>query len=166
MSEYISRVAKKYNLPLEQLKLSYNALKKDMPPKEYVDTLIYPLCHMLELAHLKADKLVQKEDTLINKVVQFIKKNYTQNLTSTILCKEFNCSRSYLSKLFNTTMHITIPEYITKLRIESAKSLLQHTNLDVSEIALSVGFNESYYFTMQFKKLVGKTPSTFRKQYK
>jgi AraC-like DNA-binding protein len=165
-NEYLLSVSKKYNLPYEQLQIAYGTLKKDMPPKEYVDTLIYPLCHMLELAHLKADTFIKKQDTLINRVVQFIKKNYTQNLTSSLLCKEFSCSRSYLSKLFNTTMSATIPEYITNLRIDSAKSLLQHTNLEVSEIALSVGFNESYYFAMQFKKLVGKTPSAYRKQCK
>ena len=57
--EYISSVSKKYDLDYRLLQESYATLKKDMPEKERVDTLLYPLCHMLELAHIKAQNLRQ-----------------------------------------------------------------------------------------------------------
>ena len=134
-----------------------------MPNKAYVDTLIYPLCHMLELAHLKGTKNAQQEDALIEKIIQYIKKNYSQHITSESICKKFNCSRAHFSKLFNAQAKIPFREYITRLRIEAAKSLLGFSNLDVSEIALSVGFNEPNYFTSVFKKHVGVSPSAYKK---
>lgn len=163
--EYLAAVAKKYDLNHTLLQETYRLLQKEMPPKAYVDTLVYPLCNMLELAHIKSKERIQKEDTLIRKIIYYIKKNYTNNITSELLCQEFDCSRSRLSKIFNTEMKTTLPEYIAKLRIETAKILLQSTKLDISAIALSVGFNEAYYFTMVFKKYTGCTPSQYKKDF-
>lgn len=164
--EYLLSVAKKYDLTYPLLQTTYTSLKKEMPDKAYVDTLIYPLCNMLELAHIKAEQHIQKDnDTFIRQIIYYIKKNYTKNITSELLCQEFHCSRSHLSKIFNTEMKTTLPEYITKLRIESAKNLLEYSKLDICDIALSVGFNQSYYFTAIFKKHTGVLPSIYRKQH-
>lgn len=163
--EYQARAAKKYGLNLAVLKENYKLLKTQMPNKAYVDTLIYPLCDMLELAHIRAEALGQNEgDTFIKQVVRYIKKNYTKNITSESLCQEFNCSRSHLSKVFNAEMKTTLPEYITELRIELAKNLLKNSKLDICEVALSAGFNQPYYFTAIFKKRTGVAPSVYRKQ--
>lgn len=164
--QYLSRVAKNYILEYKQLQSTYRALDIKNPDKNYVDTLIYPLCHMLELAHIKAESKFQQEDSFIRKIVQYIKKNYTQDISSETLCEEFHCSRAYLSKLFNRELKTTLREYITNLRIETAKNLLQYTKLNISEIASSVGFNEAYYFSLIFKKHVGIPPSVYKKRYR
>lgn len=158
------RAAKKYGLDLAALQENYKLLKKQVPNKAYVDTLIYPLCESLELAHIRADEREQSDsDSFVKQVVYYIKKHYTENITSELLCKEFNCSRSHLSKVFNAEMQTTLPEYITKLRIELAKNLLKNSKLDICEVALSVGFNQPYYFTAIFKKCTGIAPSLYRK---
>ena len=165
-NEYLLAVSQKYGLPIEQLQTAYKTLKKEIPEKEYIDTLVYPLVAMLEWAHIKALATPQKEETQIRKIVLFIKKNYTQEITSETLCKEFGCSRSHLSKLFNEEMKTTLRDYITGLRVEAAKNLLLYGKLEISEIALSVGFNEAYYFTRIFKKYTGVTPLRYRKEGK
>jgi len=164
--EYIRAVSEKFPLSKERLASVYQSLKKEMPPKEYVDTLIYPLCHMLELAHIKAETLAVNDDTFMEKLVRYIKKNYTQNLTSDVLCKEFYCSRSHLSHTFNKQMHMSLKEYLNTLRIDSAKMLLQNSQLDIAEISLSLGFSDPNYFTVIFKKYTGVTPSAYRAKHK
>ncbi len=164
-AEYIRSVAQKYDLEPQVLQTLYRSLNDEMPDKTFVDTLVYPLCNMLELAHIKAEHLLQKDnDSFIRQIIYYIKKNYTKNITSELLCQEFNCSRSHLSKTFNDKMNTTLPEYITKLRIESAKNLLEYSKLDIADIALSVGFNQPYYFTAIFKKYTGSLPSAYRKR--
>lgn len=165
-NEYPISVSRKYNLDKTLLQSTYATLKKELPPKEYVDALVYPLCNMLELAHIKAEQSFEQPNTCIGKIIQYIKQNYTKNITSTTLCKQFHCSRSYLSKVFNTEMKTSITEYITSLRIDTAKSLLAHTKLTIAEIALSVGYNEAYYFSNVFKKHTNTTPSSYRKAQK
>ena len=50
---YMQRVSKKYHIPQNDLAAAYSSLKHELPHKEWVDTLILPLCNMIELAHIK-----------------------------------------------------------------------------------------------------------------
>ncbi len=161
--EYVTAIAKKYNFPYDTLLTTYKTLKNEMPEKAYVDTLIYPLCHMLELAHIKAVYDVEHENTFIYRIIHYLKQSYTQEITSETLCREFHCSRSHLSRIFNEQIKMTIREYINSLRIESAKTLLRDTKLEIAEIATSIGFSEPNYFTSVFKKYTNSTPSAYRK---
>lgn len=161
--EYLAKISKEYGLDLLTLEQKYSQLKSKMPEKKQVDTLIEPLRCMLELAHLKGDGVAENED-FVQRVKRFIKQRFTENITSETLMEKFNCSRSYLSHAFNQKMKMSLREYINSLRIESAKVLLGDTNLGISEIALSVGFSETAYFTEIFKKHEGVSPSAYRKK--
>lgn len=161
--EYVAAVAKKYAFPYDTLLATYKTLKTKIPEKFYVDTLIYPLCHMLELAHIKAVYDVDHINSFIHRVTHYIKQYYTQEITSETICREFNCSRSHLSRLFNEQTKMSIRDYINTLRMESAKTLLRDTKLEIAEIASSVGFPEPNYFTSVFKKYTNLSPSAYRK---
>jgi YesN/AraC family two-component response regulator len=164
-NEYIKAISLKYDLSYDALHETYQSLKPEMPPKPYVDTLINPLCYMLELAHIKSSKNIRSEQSLIERITQYIRTNYTQDITSQTLCHKFNCSRSHLSRIFNEEMKTSIREHITSLRIESAKTLLRDTRLEIAEIAMAIGFSEPNYFTTIFKKHTNLTPSAYRKSY-
>jgi AraC-like DNA-binding protein len=53
--------------------------------------------------------------------------------------------------------------YLTSRRIECAKALLAERKLSVTEIRLGVGFSETSSFTAAFRKLMGETPSDYRR---
>ena len=65
--------------------------------------------------------------------------------------------------IFQKILHTTPMTYITKYRISTALSLLQNTTLSITEIALSVGFNSSSYFSKIFREYMGSTPLQYRK---
>ena len=160
--DYILEVSKNYPLTQNQLFDTYNVLSNKMPEKAYVDTLVYPLCQMLELLHFKNECIAEYENTLIHKIVHYIKMNFTKDITSKMLCDKFQCSRSHLSHSFNQVMKTDLRTYINNLRIQSAKTLLRDTKLEINEISLSVGFFDPNYFTSIFKKYTGITPSAYR----
>lgn len=161
--EYISAISRKYALPKKDLALAYRSLKREIPDKQTVDTLLQPLCDMLELAYLKTDNTLQ-EETLAACILRFIKQNYTRPITSKTLCEHFGYSRSHISHTFTQSTHKSLKEYLTDLRVENAKQLLQSSELNVTEIALSLGFLDCNYFTHVFKKQTGISPSAYRKQ--
>ena len=161
---YISRVAREYNISRQKLAVAYSALKGNIPKKEWVDTLILPLCNMLELAYIKNEKNVVSETDSITDILQYIKRYHSQSITLDDICEHFECSRSYVSHLFKRSVGKSFREYLTGLRIEDAKSLLKYSNLSVTEIALSVGFGDSTYFSNVFKTNVGISPSAYRKK--
>ena len=121
---------------------------------------------MLELLHVKNEHIAEYENALIHKIVHYVKMNYTKDITSKTLCDVFQCSRSHLSHSFNQVMKTDLRSYINNLRIQSAKTLLRDTKLEIAEISLSVGFFDPNYFTAIFKKHTNLTPSGYRKLVK
>ena len=159
---YVKRVAQKYSLPYEQLSEIYASLKDELPQKAWLDTLINPLIRMLELAFLNSQSQPDPELSFTDSVVAYIKRHHCQSITSEDICRRFSCSRSYMSGQFNRDMGMSVREYITSLRIEDAKQLLEFSKISITEIALSIGYSDSNYFTSLFKRKVGLTPSQYR----
>lgn len=160
---YLSKAADQFHISPDHLRNAYETLKPILPPKEKIDTLIVPLCQMLELAYRTAEPGTPDSDRLIDRILQYIRQNYAVNLTSEAICLAFSCSRSYLSHAFKTVVGKSFREYLVDLRLRHAKHLLRFSNLTVTEIAFSVGFNDSNYFSSVFKYKVGVSPLTYRK---
>ena len=73
-----------------------------------------------------------------------------------------NKSKSYLCPKFKKETGYEIGAYITKCKIDEAKSLLKYTNKTISEISNYLSFSSQPYFQNVFKKITGKTPKEFR----
>jgi len=73
-------------------------------------------------------------------------------------------SRSNLMRVFRRATGQTPIEYLMRLRIQRAMDLLCTTDLTITEIAMQVGFNDSNYFTRQFKKAHNQSPSEYRRK--
>ena len=162
---YFGKLSRTYGFSKEQLAEAYGTLKPEAPRNEDLDTLLQPLCQMLELAYRKGGTH-RKNLSLSQQVEQYIRQNRNQNITSQDICAHFSCSRSFMSTQFNRLTGKSIRAYINDLRIADAKNLLEETNLNVSEIAFSIGFSNSDYFSEIFKKQVGIPPLTYRKAFR
>ena len=141
---------------------AYASLKPTVDERERVDTLVYPLCSMLELAYRKEDTREDKE-SLITRIMRYIRKNYSTDLRVDDVCRLFGCSRSYFTHSFRREAGKSFREYLTDIRLENAKRLLTLSHLNMTEIAYSVGFSDSNYFTGIFKKRNGRPPLVYRK---
>ena len=97
--EQLISIADELGIHSEKLQNSYQSLKKDHPDKDDLNTLIFPLCQMLELAYIKENNTVSDE-SLTTAMLRYIQQNYEKNITSQKLCEEFSCSRSYFSHIF------------------------------------------------------------------
>ncbi|WP_197080892.1 helix-turn-helix domain-containing protein [Gordoniibacillus kamchatkensis] len=102
----------------------------------------------------------------IEAIRRYIEQHYKKDISLTTLSEIFHFSPRYLAKIFKEQFHTTIITYLTDLRIDKAKSLLIHSNIPISEIAGSIGYEDENYFGKVFKKQTGLSPMQFRKQYK
>lgn len=159
---YFEKLSKQYAFSKNELACIYETLKPIKPNDNYLDTLIKPLCHMIELAY-KKESFNNRELPFGEQVARYIKQNRNADITSQSICKQFNCSRSFMSTEFNKFKGKGIREYINELRINDAKALLSTTNLTVTEIAFTIGFNSSNYFSKLFTEAVGFSPLGYRK---
>ncbi len=97
------------------------------------------------------------------KVINFIQANYNQKLTIEKLSQKFCTNRTTLLSDFKKSTGLSLNQYIIKLRIEIAASLLRDTQLHISEICLRTGFSDISYFSKAFKKELIHSPSEYRK---
>ena len=102
-------------------------------------------------------------DERIEKMLQYISKNYQEDLKLEDLAEEFNFNYHYLSAYFNQQMKEGFSDYLNRLRIEKACQLLKESNLSISQVSSQVGYSEHSYLCRVFKKITGKTPSVWRR---
>ena len=162
---YIEATAQKYFIPERTLGDAYAALNKNMPPKEEIDTLLIPLCNMLELAYIKSVDDGKNEEQLIDRVIRDIKQYHTRQITLDDVCSRLSCSRSQISHTFKKHTGKSFRQYLNEVRIEDAKTLLRYSKLSVTEIALSVGFGDSTYFSNLFTKYTAQSPAAYRRSF-
>jgi len=161
---YIEKTAERFGVCREQLLPSYSTLESRRPEVDRIDTLIAPLVSMLELAYKKQDGKPRDGEGLIGGIIRYVRQNYTSDLTVDLICREFSCSRSYLSHSFRSAAGKSLRDYISELRLTHARHLLEVSDLSVTEIAFLSGFNDSNYFSDAFKKKLGISPLAYRKR--
>jgi AraC-like DNA-binding protein len=109
--------------------------------------------------------VVQQENAeppIILRAKEFIKQNQTEDISLGQVAKAVNTSTFYFCKMFKKFTGINFTDYVSRLRIESAKNLLLNPNLRISEIAYEVGFQSLTHFNRVFKKIIGQSPTEYR----
>ena len=101
----------------------------------------------------------------VEKVKDFIKKHYgDEKLSLNIIAEEVFLSSNYISTLFKKQENITISDYIIQVRIAKAQELLNSTNYKTYEIANMVGYTNSQYFSVLFKRSTGFSPTEYKQK--
>lgn len=101
---------------------------------------------------------------IIEKAKEFIREKYCQNLTLNDIAQACFISPYHLSHIFREQLNCTVMDYLTKVRMEEAKKLLQNPHFTINDIAEQTGYSDPGYFCKVFKKNEGVTPSSYKKQ--
>ncbi len=118
--------------------------------------------HMSQAAMDVATKKEETSDDLISRVRSRIDSEYSGELSLDLISRDENVSSYYLSKLFKEEMGENFMEYLTGVRINKAKELMNNTDRPMKEICVSVGYIDPNYFSRIFKKNTGMTPTEYR----
>ncbi|OKP68107.1 hypothetical protein A3842_27115 [Paenibacillus sp. P3E] len=115
------------------------------------------------LARISAMSAVQTR-SIAAEAICYIRDHYDDpRLSLNALAEKMSLSPAYLSRLIADEVDSSFPDFVNLLRLEQAQLLLvTELGMDIQEIAGKVGYNSSTYFTTQFKKRYGVTPSKWR----
>ena len=112
-------------------------------------------------------RIVLKDDVQshwIKVAIEYIGKNYMNQIALSDIARETRLSESHLSSLFKAETGINFLQYLNAVRINAAIRLLSSSSMNVSEIARSTGFPNPGYFTKIFRRFMGKTPTEYRNE--
>ena len=116
------------------------------------------------LSEYRKKDIIKSNNSLVNKAILYIEKNYNYELSLEIIADELHISKSHLSYLFIKNTGLKITQFINNVRIRESKNLLKNSNYSLSYISHICGFNNQNYFSTLFKKYENLTPLEYRKK--
>lgn len=155
------------------LDLDLNALRQAyfktrvLSAKQYESVISLLKIFADHLAMVSNQVLVQQQNSeppTITRAKQFIAEHSTEDLSLGEVAKAVHTSTFYFCKMFKKATGINFTDYVSRVRIEKAKSLLLNPNLRISEIAYEVGFQSLTHFNRVFKRIVGASPTQYRER--
>ena len=151
----------------EQLIEIYEAKKDESESKiaTQVRTKIILLQFILEM--WKKGFVIENDtsgrNTVEKEMVSYIQQNFTGKISLREFGEQFHLSEKYISRYFKEQFHITLSQYVTYLRLEHAKQLLQDTDIPVTDVAMQSGYQNVSYFIRSFQKAYAVSPLKYRK---
>lgn len=103
-----------------------------------------------------------KKRIRLNAAKAFIETNYSFPISADDIAEAAGITRITLFRLFRTELGVTPAEYLIRCRISRAKGLLSSTDLSVSAVAVSSGYEDPMYFSRAFRKETGMSPTEYR----
>ncbi|MBM6615330.1 helix-turn-helix transcriptional regulator [Desemzia sp. RIT804] len=159
----IKRILNYYNKSFKEFSLkhsqTFKKLENNNPEEVYV--LIEEIFKYLYDTVIPQNN--DSYDPLTFKIIDYIKSNYTQDISLTDIAEKFNLTEGYVSKLLTKKANIHFKTYINNLKIRQAKKLLSEGSHNVSEVSNLVGYKNVNSFIRIFKKQEGITPGEFSK---
>lgn len=99
-------------------------------------------------------------------VFAYIDNNLSHDISMDELCAAAGVSPQHLCRIFRNILNLRPNEYISRKRVQIAKSMLIETDMPISEIGKAVGYSECSYFGAVFKRIEGISPGEYRKRNK
>lgn len=122
----------------------------------------HELRRSLESRALDSDPHSSHHDELIIAAQEWLQKHYNKPVHISDMATRFGLSVRSMNRRFKSATNTTPVQFLQTLRLEQAKELLKRSNLVIAEIAETVGYQDSSYFTELFKKSNSMTPNEYR----
>lgn len=104
------------------------------------------------------------EPAAVVRAKRFIAEHQDEAISLGAVARAVNTSSFYFCKLFKKATGLNFTEYVSRVRIEKARTLLLNPNARISEVAYAVGFQSLTHFNRVFRRIVGQSPTEYRRR--
>ncbi len=146
----------------------YDCLEKGYSTENlgYANLCLYYFIASFLFPKKRAELIDRKSEDVMDKVVEFMKNNISERLAIDDIAAAFNFSCSHFHSLFRKKTGMSPMDYFIQLKLQRACQLLDLSDLRVKEIAAKIGYDDPYYFSRIFTKVIGLSPQSYRKNQK
>lgn len=102
----------------------------------------------------------------VDKCIEYMLEHLEEKLSLDRLAELTHMSRSHIIELFKEHSGYTPIDYFIHLRVQKSCRLLDRTDMTINEVALNVGYEDPFYYSRIFKKVMGMSPTIYRKTEK
>ncbi|HTD39374.1 MAG TPA: AraC family transcriptional regulator [Mucilaginibacter sp.] len=147
---------------VKQVALGYAEITPD-PDEEQMQSISAALkVPGFELINKETDKTVEAIKNVVIELVHHSDLSELHTSYSDLIAGRIGKDYAHLSRLFSNSQDTTIERFIIEQKVEKIKELIQYGELNLNEIAYSMGYSSSAHLSTQFKSVTGITPSQFK----
>ena len=114
-----------------------------------------------QVVRVLEDHQEARRDRLVELALEYVKEHYQEKITLSQAAAALNVSQGHLSSTFKKQMGKNFSDYVTEMKIEKARELIESYQYMMYEISDMLGFDTQYYFSAVFKKITGYTPKEY-----
>ena len=153
------------------------SLSLNILPPWYNSTLFYTVMVLLavfivvflSLRYANANaseknRVSERDKDFLRRFCEYVALNLDKDLSSDVLTRELGVSRTSLFEKVKALTGYSLNDYVKKMRVEKAMSLLENSEMNINEISDALGFSYPRYFSSVFKEMTGESPTAYRKK--
>ncbi len=129
--------------------------------EHFLISLYRKSCQPPSDARLNKSVKLKRDDETFRHIMIYMEDRLTETLTLEQICRDNLMGVSQLQNLFRNKCGCGIIEYFSRMKITRAKEMIREKNMNFTQIADYLGYNSIHYFSRQFKKITGMTPSEY-----
>jgi AraC-like DNA-binding protein len=107
---------------------------------------------------------VNIQELYVKKAVEYMERNFSRQIKISDVSQYIGIDTKYLSFLFGEYLNRSTQQFLIGLRMDKAAGLMKNHTLSISDVARSVGYDDSLQFSKIFKKVKNMSPRVFRQQ--
>ena len=155
---------------LDQLMLEIGSLyeQQDTASAFLLNAALFQLLHLLYTRFtigVRRPESIRSGRNVTRQILGYLANHHTENLTERTVAAYFGYSREHFSRLFRKTTGSTFKSYLTKLRLDEARTNMDRSNGPITDIAADAGFPSLTSFTRAFTREYGITPRQYRREH-
>ena len=160
-----------HNIPFDEnrireFELIFHLLEHSYDEKEMEILNVHLLHFISSMIYYKETTAGIHNGDIAGESIDFMKKNIDKKFTIEDLSAQQRLSVSHYSRIFKQRTGMSPIQYFNQLKIQQSCQYLYFTNMNIKEICLHIGFDDPFYFSRLFTKLMGVSPSAYKKTYK
>lgn len=128
---------------------------------QYISELLISFLRQTEPTLPRSQTSINRESALLNTIVNYMLDHITENITIDDLVRYSGSNKTTISSAFKNNLGMSTMEYFISLKIDLAKKHLREDNYNISQISDILGYSGIHYFSRQFKKVTGMTPTEY-----
>ncbi len=167
ISKIVSEYTNAFSTPLNDPLTDKLSRKLDCPIgseqllKQYICELLISYLRNPIPGNQRTQFIVNQSNAMLNMIINYMKDHISENLTIAQLVKYSGSNKTTITNVFNENFGMGAIDYFISLKIDTAKKYLRENNYNVTQISEMLGYSNIHYFSRQFKKLTGMSPTQY-----
>jgi len=131
---------------------------------EYSNLCLYHLLASFKYINQFRKVNLSDEKDIAQKAILYMKQNIEKPVRLNEIAEQFRLSVSHFCRLFKQRTRYAPMDYFIQLKMQYACQLIDHSNMQISEVSRELGYEDAFYFSRIFKKTIGMSPLVYKRK--